>query len=241
MTPRYQYIFNPALIFLFLVAFSAARASGFCPPDSTQRFPSDSTEQFTGKFIKNIELSFDYGKLLTMPFDFENKTLLGAGIYFRNNFGLNVEAGYGKLMPETAYKNADYRITGIYGTAGFDYLYEYNPGTRLYLGAKYARCRFSDQGTFTILDPLWADYTGSFERKGLSAEWAELAGGSESSWKGNLFLGFIVRFRILIKYPQFDDINVYAIPGYGRTDFNTVPAVSLYIKYLFLHKMPDGN
>lgn len=217
------------------------KAYGLYPPDSTAApVITDSVKVDTSRFVNNLELSLDYGKLATLPFDFEKKAMAGAGIYFRNNFGLAVEAGYGRLMPDIAYKNADYQVEGYYGTAGFNYMYEYNPGTRLYLGAKYAMSKFSDRADFIVLNPLWNDYNGSFERTGLNAKWAELVFGSESSWKGNLFLGFMVRFRIMISYPQFNDVDLYAVPGYGRAADKTTPAFNLYIKYLFLHRMPKA-
>ena len=226
---------------LLMLYPTGIKANGWYPPDSTAApVISDTVATDTSRFIKNLEFSLDYGKLATLPFKFEKKAQAGAGIYFRNNFGLAVEAGYGKLIPETAYRNADYQVEGIYGLAGFNYMYEYNPGTRLYLGARYAMSRFSDRADFTILNPLWEDYNGSFERSGLSAKWAELIFGSESSWKRNLFLGFTVRFRIMISYPQFNDVDLYAVPGYGRAADKTTPAFNLYLKYLFLHPMPKA-
>jgi hypothetical protein len=171
-------------------------------------------------------------KLLSLPSELEKKAELGTGFYMGNNFGLSVEAGYGKLTPSSAYKNTDYRSEGYYGRIGLNYLYEYQPGVRLYLGIKYSECRFSDHGVFTIQSPLWNDYQGSFDRPGLKANWSEIIFGSESQWKHKFLLGFIVRMRIMIHYPKFEDIPMYSIPGYGKTMDKTTPAINLYIKYL---------
>ncbi len=240
MTLRSIYIFKVLLPGLLILISLESKAVVSIPYDSAKQelVVADSTDTTKTPFINALELYLDYGKLITLPFNFEKKGLIGTGLYFGNKIGVFVEGGYGKLIPKEVYHDANYSIQGFYGTAGFNYLYEYNPGTRLSLGAKFAKSQFSDQGNFTIQNPLWSDYNGKFQRKNLSAEWAELVFNSESSWKGNLFLGFMVRFRIMIRYPYFNDIPVYAVPGYGRATDKTTPALNLYVKYLFFHKMP---
>ncbi len=240
MTLRSKYIFRLTLPCLLILASLESKASWLYPPDSAQQtvVVADSTDTTKTRFLNDLEIFLDYGKLITLPFSFEKKGLAGAGIFFGNNFGITVEGGYGKLMPKEVYRDADYTIEGFYGTAGFNYLYEYNPGTRLTLGAKFAESRFSDQGNFTVQNPLWNDYAGQFRRTNLKADWAELVFNSESSFKGNLFLGFMARFRIMIRYPDYNDIPVYAVPGYGRAADKTTPALNIYIKYLFFHEMP---
>ena len=138
------------------------------------------------------------------------------------------------MKPQKAYKNTDYQVKGYFGLAGINYLFIYGTGARLYLGGRYGISRFSDQGSFTILNPLWNDYQDSFKRTGLKADWAEFIAGSESNLKGHFQLGFIVRLRVMISYSRISDIPVYAIPGYGRSSDTTTPALNLYIKYLIL-------
>ena len=241
MKLRFQYTFKSVLVLFATLVFIESKGSEIIFSDSTELNTTPPADTITTPFIKNLELFIDYGKLLTLPFDFEKKGLLGAGIYFKGNIGISLEAGYGRLIPKNVYKNTDYRIEGLYATAGFNYLYEYDPGTRLYLGARYAKSMFSDRGDFTVQSPLWNDYTGTFERKNLNADWAEFIIGSEATWKGNLYLGFIFRFRIMIDYPRFNDIDLYTVPGYGRAADKSTPAVNVYVKYLFLHKMPTAK
>jgi hypothetical protein len=214
-----------------LFAGFTLRARGGIAAD-TLMTQGDSIPAGKGPFIRNVEFSTDYAKLAALPLKSEDKAEAGAGIFFRNKFGLNFEAGFGNLSPKYAFKNSSYHSEGMYGRVGISYLYEYEQGIRLYAGAKYAESYFSDNGMFTINNPLWNDFTGTFERKDLKAKWAEIVAGSESRWKGNFYLGFIARFRIMIRYPVFEDIGVYSIPGYGITAGSSLPVVNLYIKYL---------
>jgi hypothetical protein len=114
---------------------------------------------------------------------------------------------------------------------GLQVNYEYNPGVFLYAGAKYGTSWFRDEITYEINSSLWEDYKETISRNGLRAQWGEVIAGSESKWKGNFYLGFIFRFKILIDYDQFEPADVYTIPGYGRTMYNTLGIINLYIKY----------
>lgn len=182
--------------------------------------------------IRRLEFSLDYLKLASLALKTENKGELGLGIITGLNLGLIIEGGYSEKMPEAFYTNADYRVSGYYGRVGLSYHYAYDPGTNFFVGAKYGMSRYQDRATYVIQSSLWDDYTGSFERSDLTGQWVEIIAGSESRFKGHLYLGFIFRFRALVKYDDFSPFNVYAIPGYGRTMDKTIPAVNLYIKYI---------
>jgi hypothetical protein len=179
-----------------------------------------------------LELSLDYLKLVSFVFPGEMKMEGGLGFISKINVGVNIEVGYGEKTPEDFYKNAEYKVYGYYGRAGFSYYYPYNPGVNFIIGAKYAMSQYQDEAAFSVLSSIWDDYNGDFQRTELEASWVELILGSESSVKGNLYFGFFFRLRFLIEADNFDPFEVYSIPGYGRTFDNFVPTLNLYIKYV---------
>jgi len=183
-------------------------------------------------FIRRIELSFDYSKLVSFALPNENKIEGGLAIVTKPNIGISLEFGYGEKMPEEHFKNADYKVTGLYGRAGISYHAPFNPGTNFIIGAKYGMSNYQDEATYTIESSLWDPFVDSFKRTDLSARWVEFILGSESKFKGNFYFGFIFRFRALISHDNFSPFEVFSIPGYGRTLDKTIPALNLYIKYM---------
>jgi hypothetical protein len=100
------------------------------------------------------------------------------------------------------------------------------------IGAMYGYSMYQDKATYHIESALWDDYQDGFTRQNLTGEWVELVAGSESSFRGSFYFGFLVRFRVLIRHDNFSPFEVFAIPGYGRTMDKTLPALNLYIKYM---------
>ncbi len=182
--------------------------------------------------IHRIELSFDYSKLVSFALPNEVKAEGGVSIITKPNIGINLEFGYGEKMPEEHYRNADYKVSGLYGRAGLSYHHPFNPGTNFIIGARYGLSNYQDEATFSIESSLWNPYVDSFKRTDLSARWVEFILGSESKFKGNFYFGFIFRFRALISHDNFSPLEVFSIPGYGRTIDKTIPALNLYIKYM---------
>ncbi|MEQ8881651.1 MAG: hypothetical protein RLQ12_18545, partial [Cyclobacteriaceae bacterium] len=56
-----------------------------------------------------------------------------------------------------------------------------------------------------------------------------------SAWYNDIFaIGFNIRMRFLVTYDKDSPIDVYSIPGYGKTIDKSTPAVNLFVKlYLF--------
>ena len=209
------------------------------PPQAVPDSLHTQSKEPKGSFVKFSEIYLDYGKLATIPFGSELKAELGAGIYFRFNFGINIEVGYGAKYPEDFYKNTQYESKGYYGRVGLNYLLTYVPGVHLSIGAKYGYSMYEYEGTYELGSDFWGNYTNSFHRTNLQADWFEIAIGSERRWKGNFYLGFVVRLRVLRNYDTFTPIEVYSIPGYGRTVDKSSPALNLYIKYIFGNRIDE--
>ena len=214
MKPGLPYIFN---LITFGLSFFAVKAQ------DTTRIVQQS----------GLELAIDYGKLLLAPTDFETKLEISAGYRFKN-WVPNVQLGYAQLNPRGAYENGAFEASGMYVSAGINYLTPLDATNSLYFGLQYSMSQYEDQYTYIIGSPIWPDFEQSEVRKDLQAQWAALVFGSESKISDSgFYVGGEFNLRLMIAYDEFEPIDTYAVPGYGRTIDKTVPAVNLYIKFLF--------
>ncbi len=201
----------------------------FCLLIASSTYAGDSTRIAVKS---GAQLYIDYGKLLTIAADFETKYEFGAGYQFKNRFQPNLKIGIATLEPTSAIENGTYKSEGQYWKAGLNYMIPFDAVNSFYLGAYYGQSKFEDEGTYEVISDLWPKFSGSFERKDLEATWYEVVVGSEKSMlKGHVKLGGVFGVRIIQSRTKFDFIDVYAIPGYGRTLDKTAPFANVYIKF----------
>jgi hypothetical protein len=193
-------------------------------------------------FFSGVELKIDYGKLLTLWTEFESKYEAGINFRFLERIVVATEFGYAELNPLKAYDNAlFYTIKGMYARAGLDYYTAYDPSNFYYLGLRYAMSNFEDEGQFLLDSDYWEDYEEGFGSQDISASWVELVLGTETylkiskkskeTGKSKLLIGWNARLRILTDFQNREEPRIYAIPGFGRTFNNFVPAINFYLKY----------
>lgn len=188
-------------------------------------------------------LNIDYGKAGTTLAGFDEKYEAGVTLLFYNQYYLLGEYGMSTLSPENAFRNGSYTSEGTYFRIGGGVLKQLDLRSKMGLGVLYGVSEFKDGGAIFISSPseVQGDYNNSFERGGLSARWIEFMLTSESrvilnSDKPEAFinhlisLGFYLRARFLSTYDRFTPVDVYTIPGYGRTVNNPNLALNLYLK-----------
>lgn len=194
------------------------------------------TEEMAEKempLLSSVAVSVDYGKLFGQFLKKESKFEFGGQLELKNRLVLIGEYGFATLNPEGAYQNTDYQSDGSYYRLGLGYKIDMSAKNNIYFSARYARASYSDKGTLDIASAsgIYDDLNESFYRRDLSAQWFEVTMSSEARlWKG-LYAGFHLRLRIMDKYDEQEPLDVYSIPGYGRTFDRTIPAVNLYLKY----------
>ena len=258
---RYTYIFNTILIILGIVAITFPSIAQNEPysdtlqidlSDSITILKSDiSTESVDiidslvkKKFISGVELSIDYGKILTLWTNFESKYEAGINLRFYEKIVLATELGYAELNPLKAYDNAlYYTVKGSYARLGLDYYTAYDPGNFYYAGFRYGMSSFEDEGLFLFDSEYWEDYEEGFGSTDITASWVEIILGTETflnigkknkeNPKSKLLLGWKFRLRILTDFENREEPRIYSIPGYGRTFDSVVPALNFYVKYRF--------
>ncbi|UXP31129.1 DUF6048 family protein [Reichenbachiella agarivorans] len=183
--------------------------------------------------LSSVSVLFDYGKLVGLVLDTESKYEIGGQVEFLNKLVVIGEYGIATLNPRGSYVNAAYVSEGSYYRVGLGYKIDMNEKNNFIFSLRYGSSTYSDQGEIQIhsasgiYDPL----VQSFDRDDITAYWYEAVMSSEKRvWKG-LYAGFHLRLRVMGDYDDQLPLDVFSIPGYGRTFDKTVPAFNLYIKY----------
>ncbi len=203
----------------------------------------DSLQEEKVRFIQP-SFSFDYGKALVSVAGFEQKYEGAFTLLFFDNYYLTGEIGTGDLEPKNGIENGKYRSEGNYFRIGGGYLKAINSTSKLGLGVRYAKSSFNDQGEYYVESQSGSqdDYSERFERKQLEARWVEMVLTSESFVRfkksepeariNRLFsLGFHLRLRVMSSYDRYSPIDVYSVPGFGRTINNPNLALNLFLKF----------
>lgn len=180
-------------------------------------------------------LYLDYGKLFTIATNFETKYEGGFELLFLEKYPLILEVGQATLNPEGAFSNGTYESEGVYFRIGTGYVGQFNAKTKIGLTARYASSSFSEDIRISIDSPseVQDTFVQNVERVNLDATWFELVLYSDQRLTDFLYIGVNLRLRILASYDEQTPIDVYAIPGYGRSFDNTTPAANFFLKVTF--------
>jgi len=199
---------------------------------------TDTTEIKEPKRFLTPSILLDYGKLLTYPLDFETKYEGGIELLFLERFALIGEFGTALLEPEEAYTNSIYESSGTYYRVGLGYVGPKDPEHNIGFYLRYGSATFDESIRVLIDSPTGVqdDPEVNFERTSLTANWWELALYTDKKLFKNselLWIGLNLRFRILQSYDRQDVVDVYSIPGYGRSFDKTIPAANFFLRVRF--------
>ncbi|MEO1254468.1 MAG: DUF6048 family protein [Bacteroidota bacterium] len=177
----------------------------------------------------------DYGKLLTIPTSFETKYEGGVELTFFEHFPLILEIGQATLSPEGAFSNGIYESEGFYYRIGAGFVNQFSPKNKIGVSVRYSAAVFSESGRITIQSPsgVQETFTQTIENENLDANWYEIVVYSDRKLSDLFSIGLNIRLKVLASYEEQNPIDVYAIPGYGRSFENTVPAANLFLKITF--------
>ena len=200
----------------------------------SQEVQDDSVTVNSAPFVKPA-LYIDYGKLLTLPSNIETKYEGGVELTFFGKFPLIVEVGQASLTPEGAYENGTYESEGLYYRVGLGYTGPFSTKNNIGISFRYARSTFNENGRIFIESPSGAQETfiQNINRSDLTASWYEVVLYSDRKLSDLFSIGLNLRFRILADYDEQTPIDVYAIPGYGRSFDDTIPAANFFLKVTF--------
>jgi len=147
------------------------------------------------------------------------------------------ELGYNSISESEEYFK--YSAGGIYGRAGFDYnflkLKDRSQHHTFTVGARYGLSVFSHSAEdIYIQNAYWGDYVSNSYEKDLRGHWVELVGGIKAELVPNLFLGWSLRYKILLN-PDMDPLVApELVPGFGTGGEDR----SFGISYSIFYKIP---
>lgn len=181
---------------------------------------------------------FDYGKLLTLPTKFEKKYEGGLILLLKEKIPIILEVGAATLTPEGAYSNGVYESRGTYYRLGAGYSNAFTAKNRIGLSFRYASSSFEETGRIFIESPSSAQdpYIQNISRSNLQAQWWEFVLSTDQRVLREsdlLTVGLNLRLRILQSYDEQENVDVYAIPGYGRSFDKTIPAANFFLRVNF--------
>ncbi len=85
--------------------------------------------------------------------------------------------------------------------------------------------------TFTVMDSVWGNASGSAPGKNFFAYWAEITGGMRVEFVRGLFGGWNIRGKFMLNGRSFNDLAPLYIAGYGKGDKNVNFDFNVYISY----------
>lgn len=204
------------------------------PPDSTAKEAMDSVVAVPKRFL-TPSIYIDYGKMLTLISNFETKYEGGIELLINEQFPICLEVGLATITPESAFSNGDYESSGMYYRIGAGYVSQWNPKNKLGIGFRYGSSVFDESARIQLESPTGIQEPEiiTVEEKDQSASWGEIVVYSDRKLNNFLSIGLNLRLKILAQYSPNEPIDVYAIPGYGRSFEKTNPGANLFFKISF--------
>lgn len=177
----------------------------------------------------------DYGKLLTIPSSVETKYEGGVELLFREKIPIILEVGSATLSPTQAFSNGTYEVNGTYFRVGTGILSQFQPKNKLGFTVRYGTSSFDEDITLTTesVSGIQPATEETIQRDNLKASWYEFVLYSDRRISDLLSVGMHLRYRILRDYDEQNPVDVYAIPGYGRSFDSSIIAVNFFVKVSF--------
>ena len=128
------------------------------------------------------------------------------------------ELGYNSMS--NSQESFEYASSGTYGRAGIDYnvlrLKDRSMHHSISIGFRYGMSNFTQKfEDMVIQNDYWGDLLPETYESSLTGQWIELVGGMKAEVLSNFFLGWSVRYKILLN-PDMDPLGVpEMIPGFG--------------------------
>lgn len=106
----------------------------------------------------------------------------------------------------------------------------------MFFGLRYASSSFNDQldyDTRAIIqsETAWPNTRESSSNGNAKANWYEMVTGLKIRVVKQLYMGFTLRFKLLLKTKQIEDLRPYYIPGFGKNINTSAFGFNYYVSY----------
>jgi hypothetical protein len=157
-----------------------------------------------------------------------------ADYYYRDDYYMVAEGGWGGATVN--YPDLKYTTTNKFLRAGFNksVLARTKPDDWdiMLIGFRVAMSRINrGDASYTVIDSVWGNSTGSLGTKSFSAVWAEITGGMRVELVKGLCVGWNARGKFLLNGDSFKDLSPIYIAGYGKGDRKSIFDFNMYVSY----------
>ncbi len=131
----------------------------------------------------------------------------------------------------------DYASDGSYGRVGIDYnilsLKDRSVHHAITMGFRYGMSVFKHNIDYVLIPgDYWGDYIPEPYENNLTGHWIELVGGLKAEVVPNFYLGWSIRYKVLLN-PEMDPVMIpELIPGYGVSGKDRAFGFSYSIFYM---------
>jgi len=159
---------------------------------------------------------------------------LCADYYMRHDVYFKAEAGWG--ASNVNYSDLKYATTNSFARIGLDRAIVPRENLKdwdmMFIGIRLAFAPIHrSPASFTVLDSVWGNSTGSLSGKDFLGYWFELVGGMRVEIAHGLFAGWAIRGKFLLDGADFRQLAPLYVAGYGSGDKNVVFDFNFYFSY----------
>jgi len=149
----------------------------------------------------------------------ETGASFSADLELVDDFYMVAEAGFSALSDSVS--GAGYSSSGTFARIGLDYnilpVTDRSVHHSITAGIRYGISWFGHSAHHVVLpSAYWGDYTINNYENHLTGHWLEVVGGINVEILPNFFLGWSVRYKILLNPGLDPQVAPLLIPGYGR-------------------------
>ena len=187
--------------------------------------------------IKDQGLSFgvDISPLIIRLIEKERTGFAFVGRYgFYYRWYANAELGYENAKYSN--DNYSYKSNGTYLRLGVDYDIfnneDFPTNDNIFIGLRYCYSWQSHESDyFRIVDSYWGDYNGSISKSSVNSHSLDALFGIRCEVVPYIYMGWSFRTRFLLASAHGDDLDPYALAGYGKYDSKVNLGFSYTIEY----------
>jgi hypothetical protein len=155
------------------------------------------------------------------------------------HFFPTLEAGFNTINDQTELHT--YKMYGNYFRIGVDYnmlKYKHRLDRNLFfVGMRYGNSSFSHQADNITIENDYGTLKTSIAETQISAHWFEGVIGLRGEIVKNLYMGYTIRVKTMIKPSSFENFTPYWVPGYGKG----VKNIAIGMSYSLFYAIPLKN
>ena len=222
----FKYIIS--ILLLFMYASSSAQLAESDDDSSTK-------PRIDLKGLHQLCVAVDIAQPISCSFAKNRRCYEAAIDYYlgKEIYGL-LEGGFGNAT--SSYTDLEYKSNNVFFRAGINksilLRLDNSDWDMGFIGVRYGFAAVNrGAGTYTIVDNIYGNTSGTIPAKSIQAHWAEIAGGMRVAVLKDICAGWTIRGKFLLNAKAFNELAPSFIAGYGKGDKGSVFDYNFYISY----------